>query len=72
MLYIVLCGTAAAMSTDAAIPHSCCCCCCCCCRAVFAAADENGDGCLDLQELAAVLGQLGQPLSLEDVQAIME
>jgi Ca2+-binding EF-hand superfamily protein len=39
---------------------------------VFAAADENGDGCLDLQELAAVLAQLGQLLSLEDMQVVME
>lgn len=41
-------------------------------RAVFAAADENGDGCLDQQELAAVLAQLGRPLSPADVQAVME
>jgi Ca2+-binding EF-hand superfamily protein len=39
---------------------------------VFAAADENGDGCLDQQELAAVLAQLGRPLSPADVQAVME
>jgi Ca2+-binding EF-hand superfamily protein len=39
---------------------------------VFAAADVNGDGCLDQSELAEVLQQLGQPLTQEDVQAVME
>lgn len=41
-------------------------------RAVFASADVNGDGCLDQEELAQVLAQLGQPISTADVQAIME
>lgn len=39
---------------------------------MFAAADENGDGCLDQEEMTAVLQQLGRQVTPEDVQAVME
>jgi hypothetical protein len=40
-------------------------------RAVFAAADLDGDGFLDPQEMTEVLQQLGRPISTADVEQIM-
>lgn len=41
------------------------------CRAVFSAADEDGDGHLDVTELTEVLQQLGRPVTQDGVQQIM-
>uniref|UniRef100_A0A383V370 EF-hand domain-containing protein n=1 Tax=Tetradesmus obliquus TaxID=3088 RepID=A0A383V370_TETOB len=40
-------------------------------RAVFSAADEDGDGFLCIEEMAAVLQQLGRPISPQEVADIM-
>lgn len=41
------------------------------CRAVFSAADEDGDGFLCIEEMAAVLQQLGRTISPQEVADIM-